>query len=779
MELEQTKRKEAVNENVSSVVSNRGADPALWEVNEDLREYFAANPMTQNDDGNYNKSMRLYAEQRRFMSSSIFHKKLVNGETVKLSWLVYSHSTGRVFCGPCKLYAGATSTAALSSTGFNDWKNSSYIVNHEGSKEHRECLISFLNRSRDSNRIDTNLSILRKKETQYWRNVLQRVVEVIKFLTSRGLPFRGENETFGSNRNGNFLGCIELLGKFDPFIADHVARYGNKGKGVPSYLSSTTVDEFISVISEKVIANIVADIKKSKYFSIIVDSTPDIANVDQLTFVIRYVDPDGSPKERFLKFIPNCGHKGADMENSVVSTLEDLNIDINNCRGQSYDNASNMSGVYKGLQKRIKDKNNLAKYVPCAGHSLQLVGSTAAESSPSSVEFFAVEQQLYNFFHGSSKRWEILLKHCDKGSTTVKSLSKTRWSARADASKTLYNSYKEIVAALSELCSSEDETKETQTEAKNIMGKLETLEMGMMICFWHKVLDKFQKVNVSLQAENQDLDGTVDLYQSVTSFVSTLRDEAVFLKLEQEAKTMTGVKDYAKDKRRKKKIKIPYGDRKEGHTDFDGHKYFLVNCYYAAIDVLVAELVRRKDVYDELLQSFKFLWNLEKMNENTEIEQKAMDLIKEYPLDLGTEFSEEIIFLKDFLLENGTYYAEEEMISKLLNKEGKDKKIKINDFGSKPYRLLKYIVSKNLQCIYPNTSIALRIFLSMAVTNCTGERSFSSLKRVKNYLRSTLSQEKLNDVAVLYIESEYVDCISFDDVVETFSSLKTRKKDFN
>jgi len=61
------------------------------------------------------------------------------------------------------------------------------------------------------------------------------------------------------------------------------------------------------------------------------------------------------------------------------------------------------------------------------------------------------------------------------------------------------------------------------------------------------------------------------------------------------------------------------------------------------------------------------------MNEHTEIEQKAMDLIKEYPVDLGTEFSEEIIFLTDFLIENGTYYPEEERITKLLlNKEGKD-----------------------------------------------------------------------------------------------------------
>ncbi|KAG7172178.1 hypothetical protein Hamer_G009519 [Homarus americanus] len=41
-------------------------------------------------------------------------------------------------------------------------------------------------------------------------------------------------------------------------------------------------------------------------------------------------------------------------------------------RGQSYDNAATMSGIYTGLQARIKAMNPLAYYVPCAGHSLNL-----------------------------------------------------------------------------------------------------------------------------------------------------------------------------------------------------------------------------------------------------------------------------------------------------------------------------------------------------------------------------------------------------------------------
>jgi len=78
---------------------------------------------------------------------------------------------------------------------------------------------------------------------------------------------------------------------------------------------------------------IVTEIKLAKYFSIIVDSTSDVSNVDQFTFVVRYVLTNGSPNERFLTFIPNCRHTGEDMEKAVVSSLETLDVNINCCRG--------------------------------------------------------------------------------------------------------------------------------------------------------------------------------------------------------------------------------------------------------------------------------------------------------------------------------------------------------------------------------------------------------------------------------------------------------------
>ena len=154
--------------------------------------------------------------------------------------------------------------------------------------------------------------------------------------------------------------------------------YGNAGRGTPSYLSLNVCEEFIKLMGDKVLEEVISRVKLAKYFSVSVDSTPDITHVDQLTFILRYIspEPEGCIEERFVKFLPTESHTGESLFNAVVTVLDDMGIDINNCRGQCYDNASNMSGTYKGVQARIKQINPLAEWVPCAAHTLNLVGLT-------------------------------------------------------------------------------------------------------------------------------------------------------------------------------------------------------------------------------------------------------------------------------------------------------------------------------------------------------------------------------------------------------------------
>lgn len=60
----------------------------------------------------------------------------------------------------------------------------------------------------------------------------------------------------------------------------------------------------------------------------------------------------------------------------------------------------------------------------------------------------------------------------------------------------------------------------------------------------------------------------------------------------------------------------------------------------------------------------------------------------------------------------------------------------------------------NIQQMFPNMEIILKTFLSMLLTNCYSERSFSVLKRIKTRLIATLTQEKLNNLSLLSVESD-------------------------
>ena len=107
-----------------------------------------------------------------------------------------------------------------------------------------------------------------------------------------------------------------------------------------------------------------------------------------------------------------------------------------------------MSGVYSGLQARIKGENPKALFVPCSAHSLNLVGTCAASCCPEACAFFNLTQNVYNFFTASTKRWETLLSFSQPKSKTLKSLSDTRWSAREEACKSLCGNLESVILAL-------------------------------------------------------------------------------------------------------------------------------------------------------------------------------------------------------------------------------------------------------------------------------------------------------------------------------------------
>lgn len=227
-------------------------DPDKWLINEFFRNYVAIHGLHQNLSDDFSYSGRKYNDKTRYLTKQLFQRKMLNGEFALHSWLVYSKSKGVVFCELCRLFENSLNKIQLVTEGYNDWKNANQHFNwHENSQEHKNSIIKLKLRGKELGKIDNSLVLQLQEETINWRNVLKRVVATIKSLTSRGLPLRGNNSIFGSNHNGNYMMSLKLLAQFDSFLADHIARFSNKGCGTTSYLSHSICDEFIQLITKK------------------------------------------------------------------------------------------------------------------------------------------------------------------------------------------------------------------------------------------------------------------------------------------------------------------------------------------------------------------------------------------------------------------------------------------------------------------------------------------------------------------------------------------------
>ena len=163
------------------------------------------------------------------------------------------------------------------------------------------------------------------------------------------------------------------------------------------------------------------------------------------------------------------------------------------------------------------------------------------------------------------------------------------------------------------------------------------------------------------------------------------------------------------------------------------------------------ELRTRSKVYQELGNRFDFLtdFSMSETDSNA-FRKKADGLVQHYQSDLEADFTDEIILLHNMLTTE--------------RHQGKS----VND-------MLQYIISRNLARVFPNVCIAFRIYLSILATSCEGERSFSTMKRVKNYTRTTMGQEKLTNLALLCIESQMMKNLNIDHIIKCFATMKCRK----
>ncbi len=142
-----------------------------------------------------------------------------------------------------------------------------------------------------------------------------------------------------------------------------------------------------------------------------------------------------------------------------------------------------------------------------------------------------------------------------KTSCTLKPLSNTRWSCRADSTKALRENYSAIREALGRLAADAEEKNGAKLEAAVLCLKLDKLEISIMSNLRDTVMSRFKATSDALQKRDTNLDTAQLLLESLHSFVAKLRDQfSQFEKSSWDMKCVTQFYQHETQRRRKRKI---------------------------------------------------------------------------------------------------------------------------------------------------------------------------------------------------------------------------------
>lgn len=283
-----------------------------------------------------------------------------------------------------------------------------------------------------------------------------------------------------------------------------------------------------------------------------------------------------------------------------------------------------------------------------------------------------------------------------------------------------------------------------------------------MSAIWLKILVAIDQRNQIIQARDATIDVEVSNLKSLLNDLKDLREKwsSILRESMLVADGMEISKEFPSKRKRKRRAFFDEASddasTSEQH-DEDGNEEevaFKRDVFFVIIDSVVAGLTNRFEAANKIDKLFSFLWQYLQLSKE-EITEACKEFAEKYSGDVSRDqLKDEVIHLKSIHEAN---------------------------FGTKalgPHRLLNKISELNLVDIFENMCVALRIFCTLPVTVASAERSFSKLNLIKNFMRSTMTQDRLNDLAVLSIESELTRKVDFTAIIDMFAMKKAPKVAF-
>ena len=152
-------------------------------------------------------------------------------------------------------------------------------------------------------------------------------------------------------------------------------------KKTNKYTSPDILNECLQFVALHILRKVSHNIAGSHCFSVLADECTDCSNKEQFTINIRWVDQHLNEHEEFIGLYQVDTIDAKSLVSAIRDVLLRMNAKVADCRGQCYDEASNMSGARKGVAAIILQEESRALYTHCYGHALSLAVADTMKQS--------------------------------------------------------------------------------------------------------------------------------------------------------------------------------------------------------------------------------------------------------------------------------------------------------------------------------------------------------------------------------------------------------------
>ncbi|KAL4123003.1 hypothetical protein QTP88_015236 [Uroleucon formosanum] len=335
-----------------------------------------------------------------------------------------------------------------------------------------------------------------------------------------------------------------------------------------------------------------------------------------------------------------------------------------------------------------------------ATHSLNLAVSTASGIQPVRNCLGIIEK--YYVFFNTPKRQNVLLTNIENSNEdpkvkTLKRLCATRWVQRYDAVTDFIELFAFVVESLENISNWNDST---ATEA-NILLKAVDSEFLISLQVIQLVFSFGLSLCKLLQKEQ------IDLREAVSPAEDIRNEMSVTIDIDLSTKRIS-----------KRQV-----NRANPDPNLSVEEYHKVSVFIPYLDFFIQQLEERFSIHSEIFKGFQSLFSYT-LTSNEEVSFRKFLEFYSPSLDVNNSIAELKLW-----------------------------KIKLERINNIPKTAIEVLHVCNAN-IYPNVHFILKILCTLPVSTSTPERMFSSLKRIKTYLRNVMSEKRLNGLAMLAIHND-------------------------